>query len=56
MLMDATGLFTTPGTATIVDGVIGAVGNGANSISPWTWDTFYSLVDVGNRRGLVVYA
>ncbi len=39
MLMDATGLFTTPGSAIIVNGVIGASGNGANSISPWTWDT-----------------
>ena len=45
MLMDATGLFTTPGTATInttVDPpVIASVGNGANSISPWTWDTYF---------------
>jgi len=40
MLMDATGKFTTPGTAIVVGGEIGASGNGANSISPWTWDTY----------------
>ena len=39
MYMDASGRFTRPGTAIIVDGTIGALGNGANSISPWTWDT-----------------
>jgi outer membrane receptor protein involved in Fe transport len=42
MYMDASGAFTLPGTATIVGGVIGAVGNGANSISPWYWDTTFN--------------
>jgi len=41
MTMNATGAFTTPGTAIVVGGVIGAEGNGANSISPWTWDTWF---------------
>jgi hypothetical protein len=36
MLMDATGTFTSAGTAIIGDGVSGAP---ANAISPWTWDT-----------------
>jgi hypothetical protein len=42
MYMDATGLFTTPGTAIVVGGVIGADGNGANSISPWYWDVTFN--------------
>lgn len=42
MYMDASGRFTRPGTATIIGGVIGAIGNGANSISPWYWDTTFN--------------
>ena len=46
MYMDATGRATRPGTATIdttVDPpVIAAVGSGANSISPWYWDTTFN--------------
>jgi outer membrane receptor protein involved in Fe transport len=42
MYMDASGRYTRPGIAIIDGGVIGALGNGANSISPWYWDTTFN--------------
>ncbi|MGO9116706.1 MAG: hypothetical protein ACLQPD_03745 [Desulfomonilaceae bacterium] len=47
MLMDATGRFTRPGYN--VFGTTTIIGNGANSISPWTWDTTFHwwMIDTG---------
>jgi len=49
MYMDASGRYTRPGTAIVNGGVIGALGNGANSVSPWTWDTTFHwwMIDTG---------
>jgi hypothetical protein len=47
MLMDATGRFTRPGFNPF--GTTDVIGNGANSISPWTWDTTFHwwMLDTG---------